>query len=136
MALFDYFAEQRLRQPTYITAYPTEVSPLSRRNDADPFVTDRFELFIAGRERSPTASPSSTTPTSRQSVSALRSLPRGAGDEEAMHYDADYVRALEYGLPPSGGVGVGIDRLVMLLTDSASIRDVLLFPHLRPESGA
>ena len=135
MALFDHFAEQRLRQPTYITAYPTEVSPLSRCNDADPFVTDRFELFIAGREIangfSELNDPDEQAERFRAQVAA-----RGAGDEEAMHYDADYVRALEYGLPPSGGVGVGIDRLVMLLTDSASIRDVLLFPHLRPESGA
>ncbi len=135
MALFDHFAEQRLRQPTYITAYPTEVSPLSRCNDADPFVTDRFELFIAGREIangfSELNDPDEQAERFRAQVDA-----RGAGDEEAMHYDADYVRALEYGLPPSGGVGVGIDRLVMLLTDSASIRDVLLFPHLRPESGA
>ena len=135
MALFEHFAEHRLRQPTYITAYPTEVSPLSRCNDADPFVTDRFELFIAGREIangfSELNDPDEQAERFRAQVAA-----RGAGDEEAMYYDADYVRALEYGLPPSGGVGVGIDRLVMLLTDSASIRDVLLFPHLRPESGA
>ena len=135
MALFEHFVEHRLRQPTYITAYPTEVSPLSRCNDADPFVTDRFELFIAGREIangfSELNDPDEQAERFRAQVAA-----RGAGDEEAMYYDADYVRALEYGLPPSGGVGVGIDRLVMLLTDSASIRDVLLFPHLRPESGA
>ena len=134
MALFEQRVEQRLRQPTYITAYPTEVSPLSRRSDADPFVTDRFELFIAGREIangfSELNDPDEQAERFRAQVAA-----RGAGDEEAMHYDADYVRALEYGLPPTGGVGVGIDRLVMLLTDSASIRDVLLFPHMRPESG-
>ena len=134
MALFEQRVEQRLRQPTYITAYPTEVSPLSRRSDADPFVTDRFELFIAGREIangfSELNDPDEQAERFRAQVAA-----RGAGDEEAMHYDADYVRALEYGLPPTGGVGGGIDRLVMLLTDSASIRDVLLFPHMRPESG-
>ena len=135
MALFEHRVEPRLRQPTYVTAYPTEVSPLSRGNDADAFVTDRFELFIAGREIangfSELNDPDEQAERFRAQVAA-----RGAGDEEAMYYDADYVRALEYGLPPSGGVGVGIDRLVMLLTDSASIRDVLLFPHLRPEGGA
>ena len=134
MALFEQLVEHRLRQPTYITAYPTEVSPLSRRNDSDSFVTDRFELFIAGREIangfSELNDPDEQAERFREQAAA-----RGAGDEEAMYYDADYVRALEYGLPPAGGVGVGIDRLVMLLTDSASIRDVLLFPHLRPEGG-
>ena len=135
MALFEQLVEHRLRQPTYITAYPTEVSPLSRRNDSDSFVTDRFELFIAGREIangfSELNDPDEQAERFREQAAA-----RGSGDEEAMYYDADYVRALEYGLPPAGGVGVGIDRLVMLLTDSASIRDVLLFPHLRPEGGA
>ena len=134
MALFEQLVEHRLRQPTYITAYPTEVSPLSRRNDSDSFVTDRFELFIAGREIangfSELNDPDEQAERFREQAAA-----RGAGDEEAMYYDADYLRALEYGLPPAGGVGVGIDRLVMLLTDSASIRDVLLFPHLRPEGG-
>ena len=134
MALFEHCVEHRLRQPTYITAYPTEVSPLSRRNDADPFVTDRFELFIAGREIANGFS-ELNDPDEQAERFRAQAEARGAGDEEALHYDADYVRALEYGLPPSGGVGVGIDRLVMLLTDSPSIRDVLLFPHLRPESG-
>ena len=132
MALFDEHVEHRLRQPTCITAYPTEVSPLSRCNDIDPFVTDRFELFIAGREIANGFS-ELNDPDEQAERFRAQAEARGAGDEEAMYYDADYVRALEYGLPPSGGVGVGIDRLVMLLTDSASIRDVLLFPHLRPE---
>ena len=134
MALFEGGVEHRLRQPTFITAYPTEVSPLSRRNDRDPFVTDRFELFIAGREIANGFS-ELNDPDEQAERFRAQAEARGAGDEEAMYYDADYVRALEYGLPPSGGVGVGIDRLVMLLTDSASIRDVLLFPHLRPEGG-
>ncbi len=134
MALFEEHVEHRLRQPTFITAYPTEVSPLSRRNDRDPFVTDRFELFIAGREIANGFS-ELNDPDEQADRFRAQAAARGAGDEEAMYYDADYVRALEYGLPPSGGVGVGIDRLVMLITDSASIRDVLLFPHLRPEGG-
>ena len=134
MALFEEHVEHRLRQPTFITAYPTEVSPLSRRNEYDPFVTDRFELFIAGREIANGFS-ELNDPDEQAERFRAQAAARGAGDEEALHYDADYVRALEYGLPPSGGVGVGIDRLVMLLTDSASIRDVLLFPHLRPEGG-
>ena len=132
MALFEEHVEHRLRQPTCITAYPTEVSPLSRCNDIDPFVTDRFELFVAGREIANGFS-ELNDPDEQAERFRAQAEARGAGDEEAMYYDADYVRALEYGLPPSGGVGVGIDRLVMLLTDSASIRDVLLFPHLRPE---
>ena len=134
MGLFEEHVEHRLRQPTFITAYPTEVSPLSRRNEHDPFVTDRFELFIAGREIANGFS-ELNDPDEQAERFHAQVAARGAGDEEAMYYDADYVRALEYGLPPSGGVGVGIDRMVMLLTDSASIRDVLLFPHLRPESG-
>ncbi len=134
MALFEEHVEHRLRQPTFITAYPTEVSPLSRRNEHDPFVTDRFELFVAGREIANGFS-ELNDPDEQAERFRAQAAARGAGDEEAMYYDADYVRALEYGLPPSGGVGVGIDRLVMLLTDSASIRDVLLFPHLRPEGG-
>jgi len=129
--IFDKTVEQRLRQPTFITAYPTEVSPLSRRNDHDPFITDRFELFVAGREIangfSELNDPEDQAERFRAQVAS-----REAGDQEAMYYDEDYVRALEYGLPPTAGEGIGIDRLVMLLTDSPSIRDVLLFPHLRP----
>ena len=132
--IFEKTAEHRLKDPTFITAYPTEVSPLSRANDADPFVTDRFELFIGGREMangfSELNDPEDQARRFRAQVES-----RDAGDDEAMYYDADYIRALEYGLPPSGGQGLGIDRLVMLFTDSPSIRDVLLFPHMRPESG-
>ena len=114
-------------------AYPTEVSPLARANDADPFVTDRFEFFIAGREL---ANGFSELNDSEDQAARFRAqvARHEAGDDEAMHYDADYIRALEYGMPPTAGLGVGVDRLVMLLTDSPSIRDVLLFPQLRPES--
>ncbi|MDT8438553.1 MAG: lysine--tRNA ligase [Wenzhouxiangellaceae bacterium] len=132
LEIFEHTAEHQLIQPTFITGYPTEVSPLSRRNDADPDITDRFELFIAGREIangfSELNDPEDQAERFRAQVAA-----KDAGDAEAMHFDADYIRALEYGLPPTGGEGIGIDRLVMLFTDSASIRDVLLFPYLRPE---
>lgn len=132
LAIFEQRVEHQLRQPTFITAYPTEVSPLARRNDADPSVTDRFELFIGGREIangfSELNDPEDQAQRFREQAAA-----KDAGDGEAMHYDADYVRALEYGLPPTAGEGIGIDRLAMLFTDAASIRDVLLFPHLRPE---
>jgi len=130
--IFDKTGEHELRQPTFITQYPTEVSPLSRRNDADPFVTDRFEFFIGGREIangfSELNDPEDQAERFREQVAIA-----AAGDDEAMAFDHDYIRALEYGLPPTAGIGVGIDRLVMLLTDSPSIRDVLLFPHMRPE---
>ncbi len=133
MEIFEKTVESRLREPTFVIAYPTEVSPLSRRNDDDPFVTDRFELFIAGREIangfSELNDPEEQAERFHEQVAS-----RSAGDEEAMLYDADYIRALEYGMPPTGGLGVGIDRLVMLFTDSPSIRDVLLFPHMRPEA--
>ncbi len=131
--IFGKTAEHALLDPTFVCAYPTEVSPLSRANEADPFLTDRFELFIAGRELangfSELNDPEDQAARFRAQVQRLE-----AGDDEAMHYDADYIRALEYGMPPTAGLGVGVDRLVMLLTDSASIRDVLLFPQLRPES--
>ncbi len=132
--IFEKTAEHRLQAPTFITAYPTEVSPLARRNDSDPSVTDRFELIVGGREIangfSELNDPEDQAERFRAQVEA-----RDAGDAEAMHYDADYIRALEYGMPPTAGAGVGIDRLVMLLTDSPSIRDVVLFPHMRPEHG-
>ena len=130
--IFEQTVEHQLRDPTFITAYPTEVSPLARRNDADPTMTDRFELFIGGREIangfSELNDPEDQAERFRQQAAA-----KDSGDHEAMHYDADYIRALEYGLPPTAGEGIGIDRLAMLFTDAPSIRDVLLFPHLRPE---
>ena len=130
--IFEKTGENQLRRPTFVTRYPTEVSPLSRRSDADPFVTDRFELFIGGREIANGFS-ELNDPEDQEERFRAQAANRQAGDEEAMLYDADYIRALEYGLPPTAGLGLGIDRLVMLLTDSPSIRDVLLFPHMRPE---
>jgi lysyl-tRNA synthetase class 2 len=130
--IFEKTVEHLLDQPTFITAYPTEVSPLARRNDADPFVTDRFELFVGGRELANGFS-ELNDPEDQAERFLAQVAEKDAGDEEAMHYDADYIRALEYGLPPTAGEGIGIDRLVMFLTDSPSIRDVLLFPHMRPE---
>ena len=130
--IFEKTVEHRLDQPTFITSYPTEVSPLARRSDADPFVTDRFEFFVGGRE---IANGFSELNDAEDQAERFRAqvAEKDSGDDEAMHYDADYIRALEYGLPPTAGEGIGIDRLVMLLTDSPSIRDVLLFPHMRPE---
>ena len=130
--IFEKTVEHRLDQPTFITAYPTEVSPLARRSDADPFVTDRFEFFVGGREIANGFSELNDAEDQAERFLA-QVAEKDAGDDEAMHYDHDYVRALEYGLPPTAGEGIGIDRLVMLLTDSPSIRDVLLFPHMRPE---
>jgi lysyl-tRNA synthetase class 2 len=129
--IFDATVEHRLEQPTFITKYPTEVSPLARRNDDDPFVTDRFEFFIGGREIANGFSELNDAEDQAERFQA-QVLEKEAGDDEAMYYDADYVTALEYGLPPTAGEGIGIDRLVMLFTDSPSIRDVLLFPHMRP----
>ncbi len=130
--LFDLYVEANLIQPTFVTEYPIEISPLSRRNDENPEITDRFELFICGNEIangfSELNDPEDQAERFKQQVANLE-----AGDDEAMHYDADYIRALEYGMPPAAGEGIGIDRLVMLFTDSASIRDVLLFPYMKPE---
>ena len=133
LEIFEKTVEHTLVQPTFITQYPTEVSPLARANDNDPEVTDRFELFVGGKELangfSELNDPEDQAARFRAQMEAM-----AHGDDEAMHFDADYIRALEYGLPPTGGLGVGIDRLVMLLADVPSIRDVLLFPYMRPEA--
>jgi len=131
--LFELLVEERLQDPTFITAYPTEVSPLARRNEDDPTVTDRFELFISGREIA-NAFSELNDPIDQHERFARQIAERGDDDEIHPELDTDFVRALEYGMPPAAGEGIGIDRLVMLLTDSPSIRDVILFPHLRPET--
>jgi len=132
LKLFEQTTEMKLIQPTFIVALPTDVSPLARRNDADPAVTDRFELFITGREMANGFS-ELNDPEDQAERFSEQARAKEAGDEEAMYYDADYVRSLEYGLPPTAGEGIGIDRLVMLCTHSPSIRDVILFPQMRPE---
>ena len=130
--IFEKIVEHRLSQPTFITEYPAEVSPLARRNDDNPFITDRFEFFVGGREIANGFSELNDAEDQAERFQA-QVAEKDAGDDEAMHYDADYIRALEYGMPPTAGQGIGIDRLVMLFTDSPSIRDVLLFPAMRPE---
>ncbi len=130
--IFEATVEEKLIQPAFITQYPTEVSPLARRNDEDPFITDRFELFIGGREIANGFSELNDAEDQAQRFQD-QVKEKDAGNDEAMHYDADYIRALEYGMPPTAGEGIGVDRLVMFFTNSPSIRDVLLFPHMRPE---
>jgi lysyl-tRNA synthetase class 2 len=133
LKLFEATTEEKLVQPTFIVAYPADVSPLARANDADPAVTDRFELFITGREIANGFS-ELNDPEDQAARFLEQAKAKEAGDAEAMHYDADYIRALEHGMPPAAGEGIGIDRLVMLLTNSPSIRDVILFPQLKPET--
>ena len=131
--IFEATAEEKLEQPTFITEYPWEVSPLARRNDENPFITDRFEFFVGGKE---IANGFSELNDSEDQAARFRKQveEKDAGDDEAMHFDDDYIRALEYGLPPTAGEGIGIDRLVMLFADTPTIKDVILFPHMKPLS--
>ena len=131
--VFEAVAEAQLIQPTFITGYPIEVSPLARKNDANPAMVDRFELYIGGRELANAFSELNDPADQRERFLRTDGRARESGDDAANPIDDDYVRALEYGMPPAAGEGIGIDRLVMLLTNSASIRDVILFPLLRPQ---
>lgn len=130
--VFEKTVEANLKEPTFITEYPVEVSPLARANEANPFVTDRFEFFVGGRELANGFS-ELNDPDDQAARFLAQAARKDNGDEEAMHFDADYITALEYGMPPTAGEGIGIDRLAMLFTDQPSIRDVILFPHMRPE---
>jgi lysyl-tRNA synthetase class 2 len=133
--LFDEYVENKLINPTFVTGYPSEISPLSRRNDADPTRVDRFEMFVAGSELL-NAFSELNDPVDQAERFAAQVAEKDSEDASSMHFDSDYIRALTYGMPPTAGAGIGIDRLVMLLTNKRNIREVILFPTLRPESGA